>query len=120
VHEPVEDCVGEGRLSDDLVPGFQRELAGNDGRPAAVTFLDDFHEVAALHGREAIRPPIVEDQQSGTGKLAEQPVEAAIATGEFELGEEPWQPMVENGRSARLAACPRAQASQDFSTRRGR
>jgi hypothetical protein len=48
--------------------------------------LDDLHAVAALHGRQAVRPAIV----------AEAPGRAPVAPGKFELREVPWQPVVED------------------------
>ena len=31
VHEAIEDGVGQGRLSDDIMPFFKGELTGRDG-----------------------------------------------------------------------------------------
>ncbi len=50
--------------------------------------LDDLHEVAALAGGEAIRPPIVEDKEIDLDQHPEQPREAAVAVGEIEVGEQ--------------------------------
>jgi hypothetical protein len=44
VDEPIEDGVGDGRVSDDLVPIFDRHSAGDDGRSALVAIIDDFEE----------------------------------------------------------------------------
>ena len=38
VDEAVEDGVGIGWVADDLVPFVDRDLAGQDGRAAAVSF----------------------------------------------------------------------------------
>ena len=97
VDEPVEDGVGEGGLADDLVPGLQRQLAGDDGGAAAVALLDDLHRVAALGGCQALGAPIVQDQKVDPGSLAEQPIEATVAARELEVGEEPGQPVIEDG-----------------------
>ena len=50
MHEAVEDSVGESRIADDLVPGIDRQLAGDQRRAGAITVLDDLHEVAPLVG----------------------------------------------------------------------
>jgi len=71
VDEAVEDGIGEGRLADHLVPGLYGELAGDQRRARAVAVFDDLHQVAALTGGKAIRAPVVEDQETGTRKLAE-------------------------------------------------
>jgi hypothetical protein len=40
----AEDGVGDGRVSDDLVPTFDRHLAGDDSRSALVAIIDDSEE----------------------------------------------------------------------------
>ena len=84
MHEAVEDSVGEGRIADDLVPGIDRQLAGDQRRTGAITVLDDLHEVAPLVGREPVWAPVIEDQQIGLGKRAEQTREAAVSVSQFE------------------------------------
>src|SRR5471032_173688 len=79
MHEAVEDRVGEGRIADDLMPGIDRQLAGDQRRAGAITVLDDLHEVAPLVGREPVWAPVIEDQQIGLGKRAEQTREAAVS-----------------------------------------
>ena len=88
MHEAVEDSVGEGRIADDLVPGIDRQLAGDQRRAGAITVLDDLHEVAPLVGREPVWAPVIKDQQIGLGKRAEQTREATVSVGQFEIGKE--------------------------------
>jgi hypothetical protein len=45
------------------VPVLDRELAGDDGRHAAVAIVDDFQQIPALFGGQRGETPIVEDQQ---------------------------------------------------------
>ena len=94
---PIEYGVGEGRLADDIVPGVDGQLTGQEDRAVAVTVLDDLHEVASLRASEPVRAPVVEDQQVGADELPEQARESAIAMGEFEFGEEARQTAIENG-----------------------
>jgi hypothetical protein len=63
VDETVEDGVGEGWLTDEVVPGFDRELTGHQRRAAAVTILDDLHEIAPLAGVEAVGTEVIEYEQ---------------------------------------------------------
>ena len=44
----IEDGVGEGWVSDGLVPMFDGQLACDDGRGAPVAIFKDFQQVAAL------------------------------------------------------------------------
>src|ERR1700682_3126389 len=63
VDEPVEDGIGDGRIGHDVVPIFDRHLAGDDGRSALVAIVDDFEEIATLLAGERREAPIVEDEQ---------------------------------------------------------
>jgi hypothetical protein len=56
VDEPVEDGVGVGRVTDDLMPFIDRDLAGEEGRAAAVAFFEDLVEVAAAPASRGSRP----------------------------------------------------------------
>ena len=53
-----------------------------------MAILDDFHEIAALAGGEAIGSPIVEDEEIDLDQHAEQAREAAVAVGEIKIGEQ--------------------------------
>lgn len=76
--------------------GSYGQLAGDDGRARLIPVFDDLHEVAALAGFQAIRAPVVEDQQLGFCQRLEQAWEAAIAVGEFQLAEDARCPFVEH------------------------
>jgi hypothetical protein len=52
VDETVEDRIGVGRVPDDRVPILHGELAGDDGRSAAVSFFKDLQEIVAGLGIE--------------------------------------------------------------------
>ena len=95
--QAVENGIGEGRLVDDVVPAIDGKLAGDDGGAGFVAVLDDLHQVAALAGGEPVRSPVVEDEQIRPDQAAEQPREAPVAMGKLQLGEEPWQPVIEDG-----------------------
>ena len=41
VHDAIENGIGESWLADDVVPAADRQLAGEQGRGAAVAILDD-------------------------------------------------------------------------------
>ena len=48
VNQPVQDCISDGRISDMIMPVFDRELAGNEGRDIAVAVFDDFEKVSSF------------------------------------------------------------------------
>ena len=71
VNEAVEDSVGVSRVADERVPFVHGDLAGEDRRAAAVTFLEDFVEVATGSSIERFEAPIVEDQELDAGEAAQ-------------------------------------------------
>ena len=46
VNETVQDGVAQGGVADDIVPMFDRNLAGDDGRGATVAIIEDLQKVA--------------------------------------------------------------------------
>ena len=54
VDDAIEDGVGVGGIADQLVPFVEGDLAGDDGRAAAVTFFEDFEEVVTSGGIEGL------------------------------------------------------------------
>ena len=87
VDEPVEDSVGISRIADDLVPFVDGDLAGEEGRAAAVAFFEDLVEVATGAGVEGIETPIVEDEELGAVEVAHDAGIAAVAAPQGEIGE---------------------------------
>ena len=63
VDKAIEDRVGDGRISDDLIPALDGHLAGDDYRAPLVSILDNLEEVTALFVIELFRPPVVQDRQ---------------------------------------------------------
>ena len=61
VHEAVEHGVGDGGVADEVVPGLDRSLAGDDGGATTVSVLDDLKDVATLVGIELLVAPVVEE-----------------------------------------------------------
>jgi hypothetical protein len=62
VDDAVKDSVGDGRLTDDVVPPLDGDLAGDEGCAVAVAFLDYPRQIAALVGPERFEAPVVEDE----------------------------------------------------------
>ena len=46
--DPIQNGVGNGGISDVIVPAFYRELTRDERRADTVTILDDFEKVSAL------------------------------------------------------------------------
>ena len=52
VDDAIEDCVGDGGISDNFIPAVDGQLAGDDDRTSFISVLDDLEQVAALIGVE--------------------------------------------------------------------
>jgi hypothetical protein len=114
VDEAVEDGVGERRIADDIVPVFDRDLAGDDGGGAAVAIVDDFEQVAALVGGHRREPPVIEDEQLDAGEAGEETAVAAVAAGECERLEQPRQAGSRGPSDRRDRPCGRAHKRSNF------
>ena len=97
VDDAVEDGVGDGGVADDVVPVFDRQLAGNEDRSGVVAILDDLEEIAPLVGIQGFRPPVVDDEKSCSGDRSEDAGISSIATRQSERCEQSWRPMIDDG-----------------------
>ncbi len=86
--EPVENGVGEGRVSDGLVPMIHWQLAGDDGRSASLAVLDDFQQIPPFGRSEYAQPPIIKDQDVDLGERFEKAGVTPISLGNGEGLEE--------------------------------
>ena len=56
--DAIEDGVGEGGISHELVPAVDRELAGDDQRACVVAILDYFQQITLLFGQQWFGTPM--------------------------------------------------------------
>jgi hypothetical protein len=84
VNEAVQDGVAEGGVADDVVPVFDGDLAGNDGRGATVAIIKDLQKVAPFGRIENRKAPVVEDQELNAAEGFEQAAISAVAASEGE------------------------------------
>jgi hypothetical protein len=106
VHDAVQRRVGQGGVSNDLVPAADRDLAGDQQRASIVAVVDDLEEVATLLGIKRLRPPIVDDQQPDAFECGQQPRQAALAACLAEVAKQAAGAFVEHREAltARLVA----------------
>ena len=71
VDEAVEDGVTEGGITDDIMPVFDGQLAGDEGRATTVAVLEDLEKISALGVVEVDHSEVVESEELS----AEQTVE---------------------------------------------
>jgi hypothetical protein len=97
VDEAVQDGVGVSGVSNNLIPGGQGKLGGDDRRSAAVSFLEDFEQVMAGAGVEGFEGEVVEDEEVGAAEGLDEARMAPIASGERQIFAELRPAMIENG-----------------------
>jgi hypothetical protein len=64
---------------------------------AAVAVLEDLQEVMARRGVERLEAPVIEDEEIDAAERAQEAGMSAIATRQGEIGEQPWDALVEHG-----------------------
>jgi hypothetical protein len=89
MYEPVEDRVGNGRVSHHFVPVLYIDLTGQDRAAAPLSVIEDLQEVAALFRCHIGKPPVIVDQQLRAGDAFEQTHMAAIAARKRQRIEQP-------------------------------
>ena len=91
VHEPVEDAVGDGGITDLRVPGGDRQLTGQQGGMHLITRIADLQKITALSLGQRRHRPIVDDQQIEPAAEPKPPLQHPNIRGSeyFDTGEEP-------------------------------
>jgi hypothetical protein len=88
MNQPVQDGIGNRRISDVIMPVFHRELAGNEGRDIAVTVFDHFEKVSSFRIGQRGQAQIIQDEKMSFGNSLHETAVAAIGPGESDLVEE--------------------------------
>ena len=92
VDDAVEYGVGDGRLTDHIVPLADGQLGGDERGFSPVAFLEDFQQIEALLIVEAVGAPIVEDHKLDASEPIDETWEAAIEASHGEIFEQARQP----------------------------
>ncbi len=79
MNEAIQDGVAEGGVADNVVPMFDGDLAGDDGRGATVAIIKDLQKVAPFGRIENRKAPVVEYQELNPADGFEQATIAAVA-----------------------------------------
>ena len=95
VDQPVKDRIGQGGLPNRLMPVLDRQLAGDDRRPAVMAIFEQLQEVPTIVITERGQAPVVENEDICFGQGRHELHIAAIAFGKRELLKEPGETQVE-------------------------
>src|SRR5450759_3898271 len=94
VNEAIQDSVAEGGVADDVVPVFDGDLAGNDGRGATVAIIKDLQKVAPFGRIENRKAPVVEYQELNAAEGFEHAAISAVAASKSERLEQARDAMI--------------------------
>ena len=94
VDEAVEDGIGVGGITDHFMPSGDGELAGDERRAAPISVLEDFEQMVTGVAIERFEPPVVEDEEINPGNALHARSDAAVAFGQGQFVDQPWQPGV--------------------------
>ena len=97
--EAVEDRVGEGGVAEEVVPFLERELTGHQGGTGGVAVLEELEQVATMVGVELGEAEVVEGDEVELGERGEQLGIGAVAAGDGEVVQEPWDAQVQRGEA---------------------
>jgi hypothetical protein len=89
VNDAIQDGVREGGITDQVMPLFDRDLAGDQCGTTTITLFDDLQQIASL--------PVIQNKQPHPAERPHQACEASVATGQTEIGEQPGDALIEHG-----------------------
>ena len=69
--QAVEDGIGQRWIADGGMPVRYRQLAGDEGRAAAMPVIDDFQQITPAFVGQRRQPPVINDQDVGSRHLGQ-------------------------------------------------
>ena len=88
VNDAIQDGVSESGVAYDVVPMFDRNLTGDDGRGSTMAIVKDLQKVAPFGRIEHRQAPIIENEELNASEGFEQAAIAAVAPSEGECLEQ--------------------------------
>lgn len=96
MHQPIQNGVSQGGITQDLMPVLHRQLAGDQRGPAPMSILEDFQQIMLLLFAERIQAPVIKDDEVGPGHGFEELVIPSVAFGNVEVMQEPGEAEVKS------------------------
>ena len=85
MHEPVADSIGQGGVTDSMVPLLYRALSGDDGGGGLVAVLNDLKQILPLGRQQWRDEEVVQNKDLHLGQPAQslqvRPVAARLVEG---------------------------------------
>jgi hypothetical protein len=119
VNEAVEDGVGQGGVSDGLMPMPDGKLAGDEGGLSSDPVLQDLEKVAALRLAEGSESEVAQGQQPGFLEPVHELGIGAVGPGEGEVLQEPGETEVATGETLPTGGLGESAGQEGLSGARG-
>ena len=87
--KPVEDGISQGGVTDSFMPVGDRQLTGDDGRADIVAVFKYSQEIMSSLVIEWLKPPVIDDEELGSGQSGEHSSIPAIGSGNAQFLKEP-------------------------------
>lgn len=92
--QPVQYCVGNGRVSNDVMPFLRWNLTGDEGGREAVAIFKNLQEISSFLVIEFCQPPVIDDQQGISSETGKEFSVTAVTAGNIKFLKQPGQPDV--------------------------
>ncbi len=89
MEKPVENGISQGGVADSLMPVRDRQLTGDDSRADIVAVFKYFQEIMSALVIEWLKPPVIDNEELGSGRGGEDSAITAIGSGDTQFLKEP-------------------------------
>jgi hypothetical protein len=117
--EAVQDGIGEGGISNDIVPVLEGELAGDEGGSSFGAVFDDLQEIAALGLVQGSQAVIVDGQEVGFLEAVHELGRGAISPGHSQVLDEAREPEIAAGEALAAGGLGEGTGQVGFAGARG-
>ena len=83
--QAVQDGIGNGGLSNELMPGIDGELTGDEGGAPVVAVIEDFQEVPSFSWGQRGKPPVIDDEKIDFGYFGQELGIRTVSLGDFQV-----------------------------------
>lgn len=95
--EPIKDGIGQGRVTDSLMPVRDRQLTGDDGGADIIAAFKYFQEIMSTPVVEWLKTTVFDDEEFGSGQSGKYSSIAAISPGDAQFLKEPGETKILGG-----------------------
>ena len=119
MHQPVQDRICQGVVTQARVPLFSWQLTDHYRRVFPIPIIHDLQQCVALFGTHRFQSPVIQDQQLYPCQLTQQSGVTAIYLGLAQLKQQTWQPVVTSAMPLLTGLVAQRTSQVGFSTATG-